>query len=478
MDPGPESTIQVIQVIGHDDYDNVLNMPRLSHILHNDNISLKHTPMPIPIQLPTSSSVPYKPKLILHVGPQKTATTSIQLNLLGGKFGDYLKEFDNYQTLNHLGYLQLQAMNRNCIVKRSQCEDDKDWNEIHDSYRKAHDKAMDYHHKIVNGDAKNGTNATELITVHSCENFSTLEKSDFALEVLKGLFEKWDLDIIVYYRPVLDWLPSMYSQHRKHQLQYHYEFIQHYHDIDNEDTIGQYWGKYKELIADQDTLGTHQFYEKLSEKMELSANLSFGDVNTNAKPRIQVFDMHSKLGPEMEFLIHLPHTNHSQQHYKDLEKINKLKFNRQNKGSLTDKSMHDLIITEAWRQNLISIGRYNATVRLHESMKAANITIRDLPQSCISEKDRDILWKRHLASHSRYIKSASVLDGDQVASMKRDFDEKKLRLCSVNATAALHVESLRRLFDDCTFHSQFLLDLDLKPTKREDVKWAEKNCTV
>ena len=441
----------------------------------------------------SSIIVPFKPKLILHVGPMKTGTTSIQVNLLSDsqKIGRHLTKFDNYQILGVPNYRTFGDLIKTCLVKHStgthtdlradrngadyKCEKNKAWRRIQDVYGEAYDKAMERYYSINNGTIEDDTTTTDedfITTINSCETFSKLPRSNFTLELLKDLYEKWDVHIIIFYRPVVDWLPSMYAQHRKHQQLKHYKYIQDYQQVDeNEDTIVQYWNKQKQSLAEKDTFSTYQFYDTfLRENLGLSTSSSFGD----GKPRIQVLHVYSKLGPEKEMLWNLPHTNHTRQYLENQETNKGFRFKKRNEAML-DSSI-DLIITEAWRQNLISIKRREAVVHLDASMKRANITVHDLPQACLSEQDRKDLWKRHLESHS-FIKSA--LDGQEVASLRREFDEKKNKLCCVNATAALRVESLRRLFDeDCAFHSQFLVDSKMEPTAQEDLKWIKMNCTV
>ena len=435
--------------------------------------------------------VPFKPKLILHVGPMKTGTTSIQLNLLSNsqKIGRHLTTFDNYQILGNPNYRDLGALTQTCLAKHSthtdlradgngadyKCEKNKVWRKIQNIYGGAYDKAMERYYSINNGTIENNATTTDedfITTINSCESFSTIPRSDFTLELLKDLYEKWDVHIIMFYRPVVDWLRSMYAQHRKHQQLKRYEYIQDYQEVDkNEDTIVQYWNKQKQSLLQVDTFNTYQFYDTLLENLGLSTSSSFGD----GKPRIQVLHVYSKLGPEKEMLWNLPHTNHTRQYLENQETNKGFRFKKRNEAML-DSSI-DLIITEAWRQNLISIKRREAVVHLDASMKRANITVRDLPQACVSDQDREDLWKRHLESHSKFIKSA--LDGQEVASLRREFDENKNKLCCVNATAALRVESLRRLLDeDCAFHSQFLVDSKMEPTAQEDLKWTKMNCTV
>lgn len=117
-------------------------------------------------------------------------------------------------------------------------------------------------------------------------------------------------------------------------------------------------------------------------------------------------------------------------------------------------------------------------------MKASNITMTELPQICISKDEEEWLWNRTLVSEnlfgdSTFVPNTSSSDKASGSSALRSKFENALsqkKFCSVDAAAALEIDSFRSLLDDCKFHSPHYLTRGLKDGKPNS-KWTELGCS-
>lgn len=88
-----------------------------------------------PIQIPNSNNNLLLPKplakLLIHVGPAKTGTTTLQAKLSNGKFRKELLDKDNVAVLTNYGYIQFREFLKGCFLQPtndSYCEkEDKLW---------------------------------------------------------------------------------------------------------------------------------------------------------------------------------------------------------------------------------------------------------------------------------------------------------------------------------------------------------------
>ena len=67
--------------------------------------------------------------------------------------------------------------------------------------------------------------------IHSHEDWSKVPRTEFALKEMKQLFSTYDVHFILYYRPFIDWLPSMHRQFKKFTLlDRNYNFDEQYRE--------------------------------------------------------------------------------------------------------------------------------------------------------------------------------------------------------------------------------------------------------
>ena len=394
-----------------------------------------------------------KPKLFLHVGPLKTGSTAIQMNVIQDPHFGVLLTADNFQTID-FSYLRFGKLARDCLQKGPGKCDYKTWDDLNATYVEAYRKAT----------ATPSLNPIH--TLHSLEDWSNVPKSNFTFSLMEELLEPWDVHVIIFNRPFIDWLPSMYSQYRKFFL------VKPRHRLD---PFKQKYlvGRYEQMLFPQffqkmlndnslrDTLGTYEFYEDFLAYLRQKGGVQ----------NIHIMQFDAQNGIEREFLCKLPGSKKSCQHITGLSKYKGTVRNKVNSLPLNS----DLIIVEAWNQNLVSIRRNDAAVALEERMKESKITMTDLPLVCLSDKQEEWVWNRTLISE-RMFGTGSTTESDLRERLEDALKKKKY--CSVNATAALEIKTLRALFDNCIFQSPNLITRaqDKGIQGESNPKWTDLGC--
>jgi hypothetical protein len=402
-----------------------------------------------------------KPKLVLHVGPLKTGSTSVQLNVIRSKRFRPLLHSDNYQEIVGFEYDKFDQLLKQCLIKGSGQCDYQPFRDMEKLYKDAYYNAMTR--------AENATDMRPLYTLHTDEDFSILPRDEFTLGLLQKLFQQWDVHVMIFYRPLLDWLPSMYSQYRKYFVARPRDrdtpFVQTYLiERDAQMSFPQYFEDSLNKGSMRDSLATYEYYDLLRERLGLAHSSSFNKMAN----RIQVEHMYAPEGIEKEFTCNLPAAKISCLTLVELLKQG-YKFPVMNKSAALPLNL-DLLIVEAWYLNLVSIKRHDAAVLLQKRMAEVNMTMKELPQSCLSQEHMDWVWKRHLEAHRKFVD-----ENIDENSMRYEFESKKHKLCSVNAKAAFELGSFRLLFESCTFHSPTLLSRTLG-ANGDNPKWTELKC--
>ena len=377
----------------------------------------------------TTSKKPTTPKplLILHVGVMKTGTTYIQLELLRKKRWNRIYKkllLDGYEviTQEYAPHTFEKVINDCLQINEKDTKkkgNDRLWQDLMDLYRDAH----------TWNQKKN--------IIQSLETFSMIPKpfKDRTKQLMTSLKETYQVKIIVFYRRLHEWIVSMYAQYRK-------PFMYRTRSIDG---WRQDYGSIDEvqLLPDwlESILQNNQFHYTTPTQVEYQ-NL-FGEEN------IQVLDYHANHGLEVEFICNgIPSSNEAceeakkiaQEHIDDPEKVN---MRNTREMYLLD---HDLLVSEAYRNKLIDIGRHNATIVLEEKMDAMNMKMQELPRKCLSMTRQ--LWLDEL-SHSAETSFASQPFSD---SEFEDYVAKyQSKLCSVNAVKVLQNDTWIDLFSTCEF---------------------------
>lgn len=402
----------------------------------------------------------YKPKLILHVGPLKTGSTSIQYNVIHAKIFRTKLQADHYQEIQGFDFAKFDPF-INLYLKHGNSNNEKGekvWKLMQERYKNAYDKAIN----SFNNDG------IELFTIHSAEDLSLLPEQDFTFETMYTLLEPWDVHVIMFYRPFKDWLPSMYKQYRKYSIVRPRDtftpFVQNYHkDKTSDMTFDKWFLDMKQRNKFRDVLATYHFYLKLLAKHYPNENIMY------AKDRIKVLQTYAPHGIEHEFLQHLPNATISYQYLQQKEKEG-YKFLWWN-GSGHFSSDLDFIVIEAWSRKLISIPRHNATTLLEEKMLKQNIILANLPMTCLPHNELGWISKRQQASENLVLEN----NGKGLSSSRSDFEDGMKQFCSTNANAVLDLDVIKNMLNDCSFHSPNLLDRNLDPVG-VNPKWIELGC--
>lgn len=147
------------------------------------------------VRQPDTNETISKPRLVLHIGPRKTGTTTIQRGVLAPKNGlrEHLLQ-DNYEVID-FGYITYRVILQQCLeLPPDEC-DMSLWDELIGKYQKAYDNG--YH------------------AIHSVEMMSKVPKTPFVKSLFQNLTTTWDVQVVIVYRPLDQWFPSMYAQQRK-----------------------------------------------------------------------------------------------------------------------------------------------------------------------------------------------------------------------------------------------------------------------
>ena len=124
---------------------------------------------------------------------------------------------------------------------------------------------------------------------------------------------------------------------------------------------------------------------------------------------------------------------------------------------------------------MVSIGPQNGGKMLEDALRHANITEDDLPQICLTGSREELVWQRHLLNHKRFAPMfESEIDDEDV--LRKSFDEKKRKRCSVDGERAVQMKEVKKIFQNCVFHSQYHIKADLAETDREDLAWIKLGC--
>lgn len=417
-----------------------------------------------------------KPLLVLHVGPLKTGSTSVQLNVIRNKeFKPFLTQ-DHYQEIVGFDYRHFKPLFQTCFKEESS-QDCTLLSTLQTLYQQAYNHTQ----------SQNFT----LHTIHTSEDFSSMPRNNITFHTMKQIFDKWNVHIIMFYRPLHHWLTSMYAQYRKYYIARPKDadqpFEQKYLIVPGEQLeFPLYFRMLKEsTYYIRDTIGTFRYFQELlsycdSEGKSTTITNSSATFSSTAR-KIQVLPMYRKdtnhnstAGIEHEFICHLPHATNSCQYI----------TNKRGgyKGRQRNTSFHlpldlDLIVVQAYHERLISVPRHDAALALEKQFKYANISIsRDLPMVCITQEEQEWIWNYMMEGHE-YLMQHTDSNTFHLDPINRfEFDSYQTNFCSVNATAALELPYVRKLFDTCDLHSPRFLNRMLT-FEDVDPKWDELGCS-
>jgi len=367
--------------------------------------------------------------LILHVGPQKTGTTSIQINAIGGLASEL--ESDGYQIIDNYGYRLFDKLKWSCRREDSE---------------RCHKHKKRLLGEFYNRTMESSNEEVPRYTMHSNEEWSLLPHGDFYEQLVDKLFEPWDMiHIIIFYRPFMDWLPSMYSQYRKYKMavptkKYFWKQVWMYPN--EQMTFAQYVGDLMGMEGGpDDALATYDFFKKSLDR-------------AGKKYKMHMLDTYAEHGAENEFLCNLPGATKSCQHISNSTK----KYRQWNKVELPLDLDH--VVVEAYQRNLVNMERHYAAVALKEKLQEMNITMDQLPRACLSPEEGEWILNRAMENQAVFLELYSDVapDSEKLSSRtfsKSDLESKlqSLQYCRPNSTAVLELDWFVDLFRDCRFHT-------------------------
>jgi hypothetical protein len=299
-----------------------------------------------------------KPTLILHVGPMKSGTTFIQMNLLGNKRVQKILLQDNV-TLIEFNYIKFGQLKDQCLSRvdenQEECEDDALWKD----FLRLLDDA--YHP---------GTTV-----IHSTETYSTIPDNKFTINLLRSLQEKWNVKVLVFHRRPSGWFPSMYHQKRKSMM--YMSRSGRYKGYPNPNAESML--TFPKFLEEQelhnwDSWSTAELFQRI-----------FGEAN------VRILNFHAS-NLAVEFLcegIDAPTACAWAQN-------NTFQSNNANNFLLFDE---DLLVMEAHRQGLFQpakhfVDRHEATLRIKPYLDDDART--HLPMVCLSQDQKSIFFNRDI----------------------------------------------------------------------------------
>jgi len=370
-------------------------------------------------QMPESESdrkpkIKPKPKLIIHVGPQKTGSTSIQTLLSRNQ--DALQN-DNY-TIIEFSFRQIGVVYRDCFIAKSDCEK---WDILMGQFDDAYAK----HNGII----------------WSNEELVNLPMNTFTIPLWRKFLDRWDVQILVFYRPFHQWLYSMYLQQRKSSM---------FKSGNNKWTQAFYF--IDEVKNFPEWLDDHIKPNSVNLRDTMAVKASFEELY--GSNRVRVLDMMAPHGVEMEFLDN-DIVNSVQA--RDIFKSNN-KPQKQNQASLQviEWMDTDLIIVEGHRQQIGDLGnigyqgfRRTRRIKLEAKLKEWNMTTADLPTVCVSKQQEDWLWNRTLYAQNMF--SRYPMPEEELRSQ---FNIDRKKWCGVDARAVLQNSTWKEYLSSCEFRKK------------------------
>ena len=383
----------------------------LANAINHDSLDATSKSKSKPKPSPKSNS---KPKLIIHVGPQKTATTTIQLLIQqNAEVRNALKK-DNYIVISSFDYSKIRKVYNKCFLTQINCT------------------MWDFFAKRLEDEHGENNNV-----IWSNEELVNLPMNNFTIPLWRSLLNRWNIQVLIFHRPFHQWIYSMYLQDRK-RLMYRSGPNQWIDDFGHQSDIKHFtqWlrdHKKSNAVNLRDTMAVKATFEEL-----------YGS------SRVHVLDMMASHGVEMEFLsndiINAPHAVEAFERQGEQIKQNPALL------KVIERMDTDLIIVQGHRQHLgdLSQGskRIERRMKLESKLKELNMTTADLPTVCISKQQEDWLWDRTL--HTQRMFSRHPLSEEELRSQ---FAIERKKWCDVNARALMWNSTWKDYLSSCEFQN-------------------------
>jgi len=358
-----------------------------------------------------------KPKLILHVGPQKTASTTIQ-DLISYHVRSALLE-ENY-TVVEFNFRRLKRLTKNCFLNSPGERDCAIWDSLVDSF----------------DNLQGGSNSFIL----SNEELANMPINNVTTPLWQNLLDKLDIQVLIFYRPFHQWIYSMYAQHRKN-LMYR----------SGGDVWIEWFGRQEEVRNFPEWLEDHLSSNLVDLRDTIAVKNSFEELF--GSDRVHVLDMMAPHGVEIEFLGN-DIVNAVQA--RDVVERGEKQYTRyshvKNPASsfVLDRMDIDHIIVEGHRQHVGDLGRYKlrktSRIKFEGKLKEWNMTTADLPRVCPSQEQENWLWDRTI--YLQRLFSRYPLPEEE---LRREFSINRKKWCGVDALAVLKNSTWREYLSSCEF---------------------------
>ena len=354
----------------------------------------------------TNSTSMGKPLLVLHVGPRKTGTTTIQMSL---GFDDSIKRTmrqDNFTIVN-FNYLKFKALIKSCFDRKDECDEKRGgWN----------------HLKMLYRIATRSTNA-----IHSVENYSTIPSDPYTIERIRSLQELYIIRVIIVYRPAHEWLISAYAQYEKWLLY---------------NTRMQVWADWNDKQKRPRSSFTEYFDQ------------FFPDHITDS---LHTYDLFSKIfGSDAISVMSMPPGNALKEEFFCRALQNEAPKTcsavvAENKKS-PEESNHNpsshflfeedrlILRAKADEKDLLpeQLSRYGATLSLQSRLEELNLTVRDMPQICLNASQEESLWNYTLRAEEEIAPIKQPKD-----ELQRSFAASRMKFCGIDVNETLKGKTWR-----------------------------------
>ena len=348
---------------------------------------------------------------VFDIGPQKTGSTSIQTLLIKDNKVIEALQKDNY-SIFHFGFRDIKTLLHYCFITKTDCGK---WDTLLSQLNDTH--------------MKNNS------VIWSSEELVNVPMNNFTIPMWRNLLDRWDVQILVFYRPFHKWIYSSYVQDRK-SLMYR----------SGSDKWIEHFGQSDKVKDFPEWLEDHIKSNSKHLRDTMAVKASFEEVY--GSNRVHVLDMMAPHGVEIEFL-----GNDIVNAIQAQEEVKKETQKVWNSAliEVLERMDTDRIIVEAHRQNLANFGahlgrRNTRRIILEAKLKEWNMTTADLPTVCVSKQQEDWLWNRTL--HAQRMLSRYPIPEEELRS---HFAVDRKKWCSVDARAMLQNSTWIKYLSNCPF---------------------------
>lgn len=391
-----------------------------------------------------------KPKLILHVGPRKTATTTIQLSVLSlgkNEYSPYLKE-DDYEIVNS-NWSDVINIIEQCFLQLPENCTTTEWDRMVDELDQIHERGK---HAIITNEA-----------------LSVVPKTPEVKEMFNSLEEKWDVTVIMVYRPYETWLPSIYRELRAQGMismrskawrsfTYHLAY-----DVSFVEFFSRSWMKNSDLAND---LHQKDVETELVGRGEIKG-LQLGDpLETKelydyifGNSKVKSFDLIESGEMKRDIVERFTCEGLQAANTCTFIKNRRRAPKRRRRGLIYDFE-EDLIVMAAFRRQIIKqtklarwgvigcsrVERDPARMKLKTFMKENNMTVDDFPKECVSDENTQKIKERSWKMENMLSSKPRTKE-----QFDLDFERERINFCTVDVEKVLQMETLNNFLGSRQF---------------------------